>query len=197
MNEQQSQSSRKIIISREIDNQVANQVISAIAEINEYDDQMSALTTYKPEPIEIIINSHGGTATDGFAIIGAMDASQTPIVTYGFGIVASMALGIFAKGDYRISSEYTRFMYHSLSYGLQGFIKDHEDYRKETNVLQKMYNDLFKDTKLTQKIMDDVRHKKIDFYFSAKRAVELGFVDYIIEKNRFVDISNDSNSKIQ
>jgi ATP-dependent Clp protease, protease subunit len=174
--------SRKILISQPIDEVVAERVISQILAINDFDEQMSVVSTYQPEPIELFINSGGGSATDGFAIIGAMEMSETPIITYGLGVVASMALGIFMKGDVRIAHRYTRFMYHSVAYGIGGFIKEHEDAQVESDILQRMYNDLFKETGITEQMMADIREKKSNFFFSGKEAVKLGVANDVILK---------------
>ncbi|MFZ7763749.1 ATP-dependent Clp protease proteolytic subunit [Bacillus licheniformis] len=48
--------------------------------------------------MEIFINSVGGSATAGFAIIGAMELSAVPIIAYGMGLVASMALEFLLQG---------------------------------------------------------------------------------------------------
>lgn len=174
--------SRKIIISSPIDSNVAEKVVGQIMDINEFDNQMSVVSTYQPQPIEIYINSDGGSATDGFAIIGAMEMSETPIFTYGLGIVASMALGIFVKGDYRIAHRYTRFMYHSVAYGEMGYIQDHEDSLRESELVQYMYDDLFKETKITREKMDEIRKSKTNFFFSGKEAVALGIADEVTKK---------------
>lgn len=174
--------SRKIIISSPINEDVAREVISQIMEINDFDERMSVVSTYQPEPIEMFINSGGGNVTDGFAIIGAMEMSETPIITYGLGIVASMALGIFVKGDYRIAHRYTRFMWHTVAYGAIGYIKDHEDAQKESNIMQKMYNNLFKETNITKEMMEEIREKKTDFFFSGKEAVDLKVADQVLLK---------------
>lgn len=173
---------RKIIISQPIDENVASQVIQHILAINDFDKQMSVVTTYQAEPIEMYINSGGGSATDGFAIIGAMEMSETPIITYGLGMVASISLGIFIKGDYRISSRFTRFMYHSVAYGSGGHIKDHEDALKESDIIQRMYNSLFKDTGITKEMMKVARDKKEDLFFSPTKAKEFSIVDEVMEK---------------
>lgn len=175
--------SRKIVISEPITDGLAGAIVSQIMEINDYDVAMSVISTYQPEPIEIFINSGGGSVTAGFTIISAMEMSETPIVTYGIGIVASMALGIFVAGDVRIAHRFTRFMYHSVSYGAEGHITDHEDMHKEVNILQDMYNSLFTDrTKLSAEQMDEIRKGKKDFFFSGKRAVKLGIADEVMKK---------------
>jgi ATP-dependent Clp protease protease subunit len=190
---------RKILISQPIDEQVAERVIAQILAINDFDEQMSVVSTYKPGPIEMFINSGGGSASDGFAIIGAMEMSQTPIITYGLGIVASMALGIFMKGDVRIAHRYARMMYHSVAYGVGGFIKDHEDAREESDILQRMYDDLFKDTGITPEMMADIREKKSNFFFSGKEAVKLGVATDVILKPepRIKQVSEEEFAEIQ
>lgn len=173
---------RKIVISQPIDQEIAGQVIQQILTINDFDQRMSVVSTYQAEPIEMYINSGGGSATDGFAIIGAMEMSQTPIITYGLGIVASMALGIFVKGDIRVAHRYCRFMFHSVAYGVAGNLKDHVDSLKESNIMQRMYNDLFKDTKVTKEKIREIINRKEDFFFSGKEAVALGFADELLLK---------------
>lgn len=175
---------RKIIISEPITDDLAEKVISHLTAINDYDEYMnSILRDYNPKPIEMFINSGGGSATAGNAIITVMELSETPIITYGVGIVASMALAIFASGDVRIASRFCRFMYHAVSYGAEGHITDHEDMHREANILQEMYDSIFIDrTKMTPEQMTNIRKSKKDFFFSGKRAVVLGVADDILEK---------------
>ena len=175
---------RKIIISQFITDALAGDVIAMLLAIDDYDVRMAqTFNNYKPEPIEIFINSGGGSATAGNAIITAMEMVDTPIITYGVGMVASMALAIFISGDIRIASRLARFMYHSVSYGAEGNIKDHEDSMKEANILQDYYNDIFLDkTKFTKEMMERIREKKKDFFFSGSKAVKLGVADEMLEK---------------
>lgn len=175
---------RKIIISQPITDGLAGAVIDAIIAVNDYDTYLkSNVVNYKPEPIEIFINSGGGSATAGNSIIMAMEMSETPIVTYGMGMVGSMALAIYVAGDIRVAHRFTRFMYHSVAYGLDGHIKDHEDALREANILQDMYNSLFLDrTKLTPEQMTEIRNIKRDFFISGKKAVKLGIAHELLEK---------------
>ena len=190
--------SRQIFINDAIDKEVADEVISKLITISDNDGKMAmALKDYVSEPIEIFINSPGGYATDGFAIIGAMEMCETPIVTYGLGQVASMALGIFVAGDYRFAHRYTRFMYHPVSYGTLGKIKDHEDAFKENSITQDMYDDLFKGTKINEKMMLEIKNNKSDYFFSAKEAVSLKVADEIILKpSPAKPVLNDSNQEV-
>lgn len=176
--------SRKIVISEPINDGLAGAIVAQIMEINDFDAYMeNSIVNYQAEPIEMFINSPGGSATAGFAIISAMEMSTTPIVTYGIGIVASMALGIFVAGDVRIAHRFTRFMYHSVSYGTEGHITEHEDMYREANILQDMYNSLFTDrTKLTAESMAEIRKYKKDYFISGKKSVKLGIADECLEK---------------
>ncbi len=175
---------RKIIISTDVNEVMAGEIIDLLLAINDFDETMaSALNEYTPEPIEIFINSGGGSVSDGFAIIGAMEMCSTPIVTYGLGLVGSMALAIFMKGDVRISARHTRFMYHTVAYQSVGYIKDHELALAECGILQRMYDSLFEDTKISKEIMVNAREKKEDFFFSSKQAKELGVVHDILSKD--------------
>lgn len=176
--------SRHLVISDEINDHVAREVITIINEINQVDlERKLSIINYKPQPIQIYINSGGGSVTDGFAIISAMEMSETPIITYGMGLVASMALAIFVAGDIRIASRFTRFMYHSISYGMMGHIKDHEDMREEADVLQRMYNSLMYDkTNMDEKQLSSIREMKKNYFFGAVKATKLGIADDVIDK---------------
>lgn len=173
------QISRKIVISQSISDRLAGDVVEQIMAINDYDSYMvNNLAKYQIQPIEMFINSGGGSATAGFAIITAMEMSEAPIITYGMGMVASMALGIFIAGDFRIATRLCRFMYHSVAYGQDGHIKDHEDSLREANITQAMYNSFFLNkSKMKAEHMSKILLEKKNFFFSGKKAVRLGIAD--------------------
>ena len=113
---------------------------------------------------------------------------------------ASMALAIFISGDIRIASRLGRFMYHSVSYGAEGNIKDHEDSMREANILQDYYNEIFLDkTKFTKKMMARIREKKKDFFFSGDKAVKLGVADDILAKpeKKFALLSEEEVAQLE
>ena len=175
--------SRKIIISQPIDDIIAGEVMAHIVDINDYDSYYaSKVVGYEPQPIEMYINSGGGSATAGNAIISAMEMSDTPIVTYGVGVVASMALAIFISGDFRVGHRFTRFMYHSVAWGADGHVQDHKDGLIEGELIQEMYDSLFLSrTKFTKELMGEILREKKNFFFSAKKAKKLGVVDEIMQ----------------
>jgi len=175
---------RSIVISSPIDDEVAKEVIEKINEINYIDFDLSEnLKDYKPEPIEIFINSEGGSADDGFAIIGAMEMSDTPIITYGLGEVSSMALAIFVSGDYRLAHRHCRFLYHPIYYGISGTIEDHRQHYVASQSLLNKYNEIILErTKFPKKLMDDAIKTKTDYFFDVNEALKYGVVDGIIQR---------------
>ncbi|GIN66313.1 MULTISPECIES: ATP-dependent Clp protease proteolytic subunit [Bacillus] len=193
--EQTTRTDRIIVISQQIDDVLAGDIIDRIIAINDEDTYLSStIKDYKSEPIEIFINSAGGSATAGFAIIGAMELSNVPIITYGMGLVASMALGIFVKGNRRMAHRLARFMYHSVSYGMEGQIKDHDDMRNEVGKLQEMYDSLFSSTNLSRSQMDEIRKGKRDYFFSANEAIEFGIADQVLGEPQEEENQSKSNS---
>ena len=106
---------RNLVLSGEISEESAKKIIQHISDINEDDFGKDNRT-----PIQLKINSIGGSMYDGFAIIGAIDSSETPVYTYGYGAIMSMALPILISGHKRFAHPLTTFMYHecldSMSY---------------------------------------------------------------------------------
>ena len=188
---------RRIVISSLIDHYVAERVIEQIYAINDFDDRMSIYKNYQPEPIEMIINSGGGSAYDGFAIIGAMETSNTPIITYGYGLIASMALGIFMAGDVRVAHRFSRFMYHTVSYDAMGSLAEHEETLLETKELQKMYNTLFENTDISGEMMEKIKTEKKNLFISGRKAVEVGIADTLIEPKQRVKLTEEDLEKLK
>ena len=79
---------RNLVLSGEISEESAEKIIQHINDINEDDFGKDTRT-----PIQLKINSIGGSMYDGFAIIGAIDSSETPVYTYGYGAIMSMEIG--------------------------------------------------------------------------------------------------------
>jgi ATP-dependent protease ClpP protease subunit len=63
-------------------------------------------------PIQIYVNSFGGSINDSQAVCDIMQTIENPIITMAFGKAMSAAFDIFCCGDYRISYPNTVFMCH-------------------------------------------------------------------------------------
>jgi ATP-dependent Clp protease protease subunit len=169
---------RTYTLSGEIDENTSKDVIDFISMVNDID-----LTINPPnrKPINIILNSMGGTIYDGFAIIGAIEQSQTPVHITCLGSAMSMALAILASGHYKIGHSLSSYMYHEclddVSYEKMSVIKENLD---EGNRLMEMYDDyILSKTKLTRRKLNKVKKNKFDWYFGADEALEYGLIDEI------------------
>jgi ATP-dependent Clp protease protease subunit len=174
---------RSIILSNDIDNESVEEMIQFILDVNEYDDEQDSVSKdFERKPIKLVINSFGGVIYDGFALIGVIKTSKTPIHTYCYGYAMSMGLPIFACGWKRIASKYATFMYHEALNSYPQFdklsiIKDDLD---ESNRVMKQYDEiLLLNSTISQKQLDDVKKSRRDWYFTAEEAFKYGMVDEI------------------
>ena len=169
---------RNLVLSGEISEESAQDIIQHINDINEDDNENPT----GRKPIIIKINSLGGSMYDGFAIIGAIETSITPVYTHGYGAIMSMALPILLSGHKRFSHRLTSFMYHecldSVPYDKMSIIKENIE---ETDRLMDMYDDyLISRTTLTQKQLNKVKNKKTDWYFGSDEALSYNIINEVI-----------------
>jgi ATP-dependent Clp protease, protease subunit len=173
----------RTIYLQDVDAVSSLQIIEAIEKLNKEDLENTKLytTNFKLKPIKMVISSFGGSVYDGLAIIAAMKQSVTPIHTYAFGMIMSMALPIFSYGDKRFSDELCTFMYHDVSSGVFGKIADMEIDIKEGKRLRLLINDiLVKNTKLKKSDFQRPIKEKEDWYFDSKFALEKNICDEVI-----------------
>lgn len=175
--------SRTLVLSGEVDEDTVSELIQDISDLNEYDDdQESIIVDYERSPIKLIINSVGGTVYDGFALIGVIEQSKTPIHTYCFGSAMSMALLILVSGHKRFGHRLSTFMYHEcldqLPYDKLSTLNEN---LRETNRIMKVYDDyLISKTSMKRKQLDDSKKVKYDWYLSPEEALQYKIIDEII-----------------
>lgn len=139
------------------------------------------------EPINMYINSPGGNIDAMLAIFDTMQYIKCPVVTIGYGTVASAASFIVAAGDSgtRYALPNTEFMIHELSSGIQGKYTDLQNAHKHTKRLhEKLLNYYIEFTgQKKKKLQEDM---KVDFYMTAEEAKNYGtkgLIDEIQEKS--------------
>jgi ATP-dependent Clp protease protease subunit len=175
--------SRTIILCGEVDDNTVYDLMEMICDINEYDDENEDnVRDYERKPIKMIINSFGGSVYDGFALIGVMENSKTPIHTYCYGSAMSMALLILVSGHKRFGHRLATFMYHecldSPAYDKLATLKENLE---ETKRIMKVYDDqLLSKTKLKRKQIEDTKKIKLDWYMSPEEALSYKVIDQII-----------------
>lgn len=175
--------SRSYVLSGDIDESSAYEVMKFIIFINEYDDyEEETVKDYVRKPIKLYINSFGGSVYDGFAIIGIMENSKTQIHTYAYGSVMSMALLIFVTGNYRFANRFVSFMYHEiLDQPVYEKLSALSENIEESRRIMTMYDgQLLSKSFLKKKQLDDHKKNKSDWYMTAETGQKYGFVDEII-----------------
>lgn len=140
---------------------------------------------YTHPPIEFYINTHGGSATDMFAIYDMMRQirKKCEIHTIGMGKIMSAGVLLLAagtKGKRKIGA-HARVMIHSVLGGTEGPLHNIQNEFDEIKFVQQAYTKaLIKETDLTAKGMDDLLKRHVNIYLSAEEAVKYGIADEVI-----------------
>lgn len=174
-------SSRAIVL-QEINPKSAEMVIKTVTNLNQEDDaNETILKDYERPPIKLIISSYGGSVYDGLAIIAAIRSSKTPIHTYTYGHAMSMGFIINLFGERRFADKYATFMFHDMSTGVHGTVKEIEIDLDENKKLRDMVVEiLYERTKINKKVINNTINSRLDLYFTAEKAKELQIVDEVI-----------------
>ena len=145
--------------------------------------------------ITIYINSPGGSAYSGLAIVDIMRSSDILYSTYCIGIAASAASIILASGSAgkRYILRRSKLMIHQPSGGVRGTSSDINIYAKEINELKNTIADIYAQAaakrataahdkqKLDSKFF--LREIDRDTYLSAEQAISYGLVDHYLDFN--------------
>lgn len=157
-----------------IDNVTSQRVVEFILAHNLASKPLSNLT--------LILNSTGGSLTDGFAIIDTIAHSSIPIHTLGLGQISSSALMIFMAGakGHRTITPNTVIMSHQWSGEVSG--KMHElvsvqrDFELTNHRVRRHY---IRYSDLDEQQVDKLLLPQHDVYLTAEQAVEYGLADRI------------------
>lgn len=163
----------------EIKNETICELIEFIYIINNDDIKK---THNKRIPIKLILNSSGGSVYDGFALIDVIESSKTPIHIYIHGQAQSMGFAIATCGHKRYASKRATFMYHECSWETGNEkLQSHEQELQEGKRLWGVYDDvIISNTKITRKVLSNVRKQRKEWYITAQDALKLGIIDEII-----------------
>lgn len=130
--------------------------------------------------LSIRINSNGGSVTSGWAIYNVLKQHRAFKTVYVDGIAASMGAFVAMAGDKILMSNAGLLMIHKPLGIAMG---EAEELRKEADTLDKMFDIAVKiHAERTGTSEDEVRDMMIETtYLNAEEALELGFIDEIIE----------------
>ena len=166
---------RTLFIGTDINSDVANIINS----------QLLYLEMENPEkPINIYINSPGGSVIDGMSIYDLMNYIQSPVSTTCIGLAASMGAVLLSSGNNgcRSALPNSRIMIHQpLNNPGYGQASDLEIANRETQLWKKVLYDVL--SKNTGKTFDEIE-KACDRnnWFTSDKAVEFGLIDKVISR---------------
>lgn len=137
------------------------------------------------EPIQIYINSNGGSIVHGLAIYDTMKHIQAPVYTTCTGLCASMGAFLLSCGEkgHRAALKHSRILIH------QPLISSRAGMMEKESELRKIAHDLQKRRESLEKIMAGNSGQTIkrlhedcerDNWMSAEEALAYGLIDEII-----------------
>lgn len=134
-------------------------------------------------PIEIILNSPGGSVLDGLALVDYLEIVRSrghKITMIGTGMVASMAGVLLQVADDRVLTKHAYFGMHEVSsYVGHANTSQADDALKFTKELQRRLVDLLcARSNLTQAKLTRIWKRK-DIWTNAEKALEMGLIDEI------------------
>ena len=163
--------SRSLVISGEINQQQASNVIS----------QLIALQDESDEPITLYINSQGGHVESGDTIHDMIRFVKPRVRMVGTGWVASAGALIYVavpKAD-RYCLPQTRFLLHQPAGGMGGTASDIDIEAREILRMRQRLNQIFAEQtgQPIERIEQDTRR---NFWLSAEEAIEYGLAGRVI-----------------
>ena len=176
---------RKIGIYGNINEEYCAEIVYSLLSMGEKARHTDELGVVSHLPLEIIISTHGGDATEMFAVYDVirMVKENCEVGTYGVGKVMSAGVLLLAagtKGSRKIG-KHCRVMLHSVASGHVGELHSLENELEEVQHTQKQYvSALAKETKMSVKQIRKFLDKKINVYFTADEAVKYGIADEVI-----------------
>ena len=136
----------------------------------------------KPECLNLLVNSYGGSLTAAWAIIDMMRGSHIPVRVIGLGEIASAGLLILMSGvkGHRTISENSSIMSHQFSAGNGGKYHDLVSMQTEySNTQKRLMKHIKKCTGLTDSEINDKLMPPSDVWLTAQEAVALGLADRV------------------
>ena len=184
---------RMLALYGEVDEENASELVQSLLilkdmgareELEDSDSEdTGVLTVY--DPIDLIISTHGGLASEMYAVYDTirMVRKECDVCTFGLGKVMSAGVLLLAsgtKGKRRIARN-CRVMLHSVIGTSHGSLHNLENEMDEIRYLQEQHiNCLAEETDMTKNYLKKLMNKKVNVYLTAQEAVDLGIADEIV-----------------
>lgn len=182
---EETTSERRIYLTGVFDESKIQGIIQEIFDKNEEDTKgEKEVVGFVRKPIELHINSPGGSVYECIGLINVMEHSKTPIHTYVWTKAMSAGFWTFISGHKRFVHPRASLMVHDMAYGAMGKHAVIKDEVEQSDALWSILEDIILDkTKITKKKIDKMLEKKQDWHLLGKEAVKYGIADELIKKD--------------
>lgn len=163
---------RIVFLGTKIDDQVANVIVAQLLYLNSQDPK---------QPINLYINSPGGSVYAGLAIYDAMQMIQAPVSTVAVGVSASMGTALLTSGHKgkRYALPHATIHMHPTGGGAQGYTEDVRIATREQERLQaQLFHLMGKHSGHTWQEIEEYFLR--DRYLNALEAKAFGLVDEVL-----------------
>lgn len=163
---------RIVFLGTPINDQVANLIVAQLLYLNGEDPN---------QPINMYINSPGGSIYAGLAIYDTMQMISAPVATYAVGVTASMGTVLLAAGakGKRYALPHATIHMHPASSGAQGYTEDMRiAIREQERVQTQLFHLVGKHSGHTWKEIEEEFIR--DRYMNAIEAKKFGLVDHVL-----------------
>ncbi len=164
---------RIIILSGEIDDNVANTVVA----------ELLYLDSQNNNDIYLYINSPGGEITSGMAIYDTINYIKSDVSTICIGLAASMGAFLLLSGTKgkRIALENSEIMIHQPLGGAKGQATEIKIATERILKIKKKLNRIISE-KTNQNIKKIEKDTERDYFLDSQEALKYGIIDKIIKK---------------
>jgi ATP-dependent Clp protease protease subunit len=163
---------RIIFLGTPITDQIANLIVAQLLYLNSEDAN---------QPINMYINSPGGSIYAGLAIYDTMQMIPAPVATYAIGVTASMGTVLLSSGkkNKRYALPHATIHMHPASSGAQGYTEDVRiAFREQERVQTQLFHLVGKHSGHSWKEIEEMFIR--DRYMNALEAKEYGLVDEVL-----------------
>ncbi|MCG8331009.1 MAG: ATP-dependent Clp protease proteolytic subunit [Chitinophagales bacterium] len=176
---------RIVFLGTGINDQIANLIVAQLLYL---DSQNSSL------PINMYINSPGGSVYAGLAIYDAMQMIKSPVHTFAVGATASMATVLLTSGEegHRYALPHATVHLHPAGGGAKGYTEDVRiAYHEQERLEKQLFYIVGKNSRHSwQEIEADFKR---DRFMNALEALDYGLIDEIMgDTGSVVNISLDT-----
>ena len=174
---------RTIMFDQEFDRMYCLDVVNALDKLIEYDKVME--TPKHLLKVRFNIFSYGGQCDAFIALAHKIEQMQDMgyvVHTHNVSMCASCGFMLSIMGDYKTANEYSRYLNHQISAGVVGTFGEMETTTEEVRRFQETFRRIVKKhcPNVSDEELDRPYVTNRDITYSAKEALEVGFIDAII-----------------